>query len=150
MEKKSNESAPAQGIVASRKAADDFIRAGRRRARMDTDGFSLHNRFSKMSDEDFDKAVADGTITPDQIRSAGQYAFETWRDDVWSETDAAEEQKDPTYEEFMSDPSKYGYNEYPDDEFPNRMYRYQRDYRQRTPKDNTAVGKHPVPEGPKQ
>lgn len=142
---KKDKNQPILGIQRSRVAADDFLRAGKRRARMQNHGFDLHNRFSKMSDEDFDAAVADGTITPDQIRAAGQYAFETWRDDVWSETDDAMDQPDPTYEEFIADPSKYGYKEYPEDEFPNRMYRYQRDYQQRTRKDNTAVAKKPVP-----
>lgn len=139
-----NKRQPLLGIQRSRRAADDFLRAGRRRARRTSDGFDLHNRFSQMSDEEFDKGVADGTITPEQIRSAGQYAYENYMDDVWSETDAAETEPQPTYEQFMADPAKYGYSER--DEDPDRMYRYQRDYQRVTPKDNTAVARKPVPQ----
>lgn len=134
----------ALGILRSRRAANEFLRAGRRKARRDSDGFDLAMRFSKMSDEDFDKGVADGTITPDQIRAAGQYEYENYMDDVWSETDQAEEMPQPSYEEFLADPGKYGYSEDPNSERPRRFYRYQKDYQYKAPKDNTAVA--PVPQ----
>jgi hypothetical protein len=123
MAKKTNAKSPL-GIKASRRAASDFLRAGRRNELAKEGGFDLHNRFRDMSDEDFDRAVGDGSITQDQIRKAGEYAYNNYLDDVWSETDRAETEAEPTYEEFMANPAKYGYSERPDDEMPDRFYRY--------------------------
>ena len=95
---------------------EGFLSAGRRNeARAaaaqkggDTD-FDLADRIRRMSDEDFDKAVASGALTPEQIRRAGEYEFDTYMGDVWSESHYADEGPEPTYDEFMADPEKYGY-----------------------------------------
>lgn len=95
-------------------AVDNFLSAGQRNAARavaaqsggETD-FDLADRIRRMSDEDFDKAVADGTLTPEQIRRAGEYEFDTYMGDVWSEGDHDDE-PEPTYEEFMANPQKYG------------------------------------------
>lgn len=116
----------------SGKAVNDFLRAGRRNEERaaaaqagEETGFDLHDRFSHMSDEEFDRGVADGTITPDQIRKAGQEAYENYMLDVWSETDQAEDMPWPSYEEFMENPEKYGYTGINDDsEYPDRFERY--------------------------
>ena len=93
---------------------EGFLSAGRRNeARAaaaqkggDTD-FDLADRIRRMSDEDFDKAVASGALTPEQIRRAGEYEFDTYMGDVWSEGDHDDE-VEPTYEEFVANPQKYG------------------------------------------
>ena len=162
-----NKRQPLLGIQRSRRAADDFLRAGRRKENRGSDGFDLHNRFSQMSDEEFDKGVADGTITPEQIRKAGQYAYDNYLLDVWSEMDRAETEPEPTYEQFMENPYKYGYSER--EEYPDRLYRYNPRNRYEgstdsdvegvprrlaegvnpaatAPADNTAVAKKPVPQ----
>lgn len=119
------------GIMGSRRAADDFLRAGRRKELRAEDGWDLHNRFSQMSDEDFDRGVADGSITRDQIEKAGRNAYEDYMLDVWSETDQAEDMGGewPSYEEFMENPEKYGYDSETAarndaSEYPDRYYRY--------------------------
>lgn len=95
-------------------AVDGFLSAGRRneaRAAAAQKGedsdFDLADRIRRMSDEDFDKAVVDGTLTPEQIRRAGEYEFDTYMGDVWSEGDH-EGEAEPTYDEFVADPQKYG------------------------------------------
>lgn len=112
------------------RAVDNFLSAGRRneaRAIAAQNGgesdFDLAWRISRMSDEDFDKAVVDGTLTPEQIRRAGEYEYDTYMGDVWSEGDHDDE-AEPTYEEFMSDPAKYGAEDIEDPEFPRRFSRY--------------------------
>jgi hypothetical protein len=96
---------------------EGFLSAGRRNeARAaaaqkggDTD-FDLADRIRRMSDEDFDKAVASGELTPDQIRRAGEYDWDVYMGDVWMEGDNPDRfPVEPTYDEFMSDPAKYGY-----------------------------------------
>lgn len=111
-------------------AVDGFLSAGRRneaRAVAAKNGeesdFDLAWRISRMSDDDFDKAVVDGTLTPEQIRRAGEYEYDTYMGDVWSEGDHDDE-VEPTYEEFMSDPAKYGAEDIDDPEFPRRWGRY--------------------------
>ena len=111
-------------------AVDGFLSAGRRneaRAAAAQNGgesdFDLAWRISRMSDEDFDKAVVDGTLTPEQIRRAGEYEYDSYMGDVWSEGDHDDE-VEPTYEEFMSDPAKYGAEDIDDPEFPRRWGRY--------------------------
>lgn len=170
MAKKTKEQSPLD-IMASRKAANDFLKAGarneRRRGRSRGEGIRQWSRFSDMSDDDFDKGVADGSITPQQINDAGRYEYENWLDDVWSETDRAEDEPEPTYEQFMANPYKYGYNE--DLGAENHLYRYNpgrvpddstdatidgvpRHYAEGgmqgtpVPADNTAVAKKPKPE----
>ena len=108
------------GAERSGRAAADFLRAGRRNELAREGGFDLHSRFSQMSDEDFDKGVADGSITPEQIRKAGEYAYDTHLGDVWSEMDDNDLQPEPSYEEFMANPEKYGYNP----ESGDNMHRY--------------------------
>lgn len=112
-------------------AVDGFLSAGRRneaRAIASQNGgesdFDLAWRISRMSDEDFDKAVADGTLTPEQIRRAGEYEYDTYMGDVWMEQDENFDKPEPTYEEFMSDPAKYGAEDIDDPEFPRRFSRY--------------------------
>lgn len=98
-------------------AVDNFLSAGRRneaRAVASQNGgetdFDLASRIREMSDEDFDKAVASGELTPDQIRRAGEYDWDVYMGDVWSEGDGPDRfPVEPTYDEFMSDPAKYGY-----------------------------------------
>ena len=46
-------------------------------------------------------------LTPEQIRRAGEYEFDTYMGDVWSEGDHDGE-PEPTYDEFIADPRKYG------------------------------------------
>ena len=121
-----------QDMEKSRRAASDFLNAGRRNEERaaaaqngEETGFDLHDRVSHMSDEEFDRGVADGTITPEQIRKAGQEAYENYMLDVWSETDQAEDMPWPSYEEFMENPEKYGYTSINDDsEYPDRFERY--------------------------
>ena len=72
------------------------------------DGFDLYNRISEMTDDEFNQAVSSGEITPEQIEKAGRYAHENYLLDVWSETDRAESEPEPTYEQFIADPAKYG------------------------------------------
>lgn len=110
-----------QTIRDSRKAAADFLRAGRKQESAKEGGFDLYNRFSKMSDDEFDSGVRDGSITPQQIRKAGEYIFDVYMGDVWSEGDHDGE-AEPKYEEFMADPEKFGVVEYEAD--PWRFYRY--------------------------
>jgi hypothetical protein len=112
-------------------AVDGFLSAGRRneaRAVAAKNGeesdFDLAWRISRMSDEDFDKAVVDGTLTPEQIRRAGEYEYDTYMGDVWTEQDENFDKPEPTYEEFMSDPAKYGAEDIDDPEFPRRFSRY--------------------------
>lgn len=111
--------APQVDKTAVRKAkkspTQDFLDAARRNearatAKQNNEeaDFDIAQRVRQMSDEDFNKAVADGALTPEQIRRAGEYEWDIYMGDVWSETDAPETQKEPTYEEFMADPAKYG------------------------------------------
>ena len=122
MQQDNKKSNALQGIMGSRKAAADFLRAGRRKELKDDGGFDLHYRFRNMSDDDFYKGVADGSITPEQIRKAGEYAHDVYMGDVWTEQDENWDKPEPTYDEFIADPAKYGYEE--DTEFPERLYRY--------------------------
>ena len=140
------------GIMASRKAANRFLRAGRRNENARKGGYHQHDRFRNMSDEEFDEGVRNGTITPEQIRNAGEYAWDTWMGDVWMEDADNDDKPEPTYDEFIADPAKYGYKEYPEDDMPNRMYRYNPSHYEslvppeRQPADNTAVAKKPIPQ----
>jgi len=107
---------------------DDFLNAAKRlEAR---DAFDLAQRVRTMSDEDFEKAMADGSITPEQLRKAGEYEWDIYMGDVWSEGDHDDE-VGPTYDEFMADPAKYGAED--DDEYvkyPLRWGRYKRTIKQ--------------------
>ena len=94
-------------IQDSRKAALNFLKAGRRNELKKQSGFDLYYKFRDMSDEDFDKGVKDGSITPEQIRKAGEYAFDVYMGDVWGEGD--HDMPEPTYDEFMANPAKYDY-----------------------------------------
>lgn len=112
-------------------AVDNFLSAGYRneaRAASAQNGgesdFDLAWRIARMSDDDFDKAVADGSLTPEQIRRAGEYEFDTYMGDVWMEQDENFDKPEPTYEEFMSDPAKYGAEDIDDPEYPRRFSRY--------------------------
>lgn len=123
-----------RGRRAQKRAVDGFWRSAMRKSapkQEEESGWDLHDRFSHMSDEEFDRGVADGTITKDQIRKAGQEAYENYMLDVWSETDQADEAggKWPSYEEFYENPEKYGYTsevaaENDSSKYPDRFYRY--------------------------
>ena len=111
---KNRKSNPFGGMRQARRAVSDFLRAGRRneaRAAAAKSGgesdFDLADRIRRMSNEDFDAAVAGGKLTPEQIRRAGEYEFDTYMGDVWSEGDHDGEQE-PTYDEFIANPQKYG------------------------------------------
>lgn len=119
---KNRKSNPFGGMRQARRAVSDFLRAGRRneanRAPVkkdlvtapDTDRpGDLVDRIRNMSDADFDNAVKTGALTPEQIRKAGEYDWDTWMGDVWMETDWPDTMVEPTYDEFMADPGKYGY-----------------------------------------
>lgn len=99
-----------QTIQDSRRAADAFLRAGRRRELNEERAGDLADRFREMSDEDFDRGVADGSITPEQIRKAGEYDFDVYMGDVWVEKPENDGKPEPSYDEFMADPAKYGYD----------------------------------------
>jgi len=121
-----------KGRRAQRRAVNDFWRSAMRKGapkQEEESGRDLHDRFSHMSDEDFDKGVADGTITKEQIRKAGQDAYENYMLDVWSEQDDNDLKPWPSYEEFYENPEKYGYSketaaENDASEYPDRFYRY--------------------------
>ena len=106
-----------KGRRAARKAVDDFWRAAYRKADSPTPPLApdndspidIDNRIMEMSDEEFENAVASGELTPEQIRKAGEYAWDVYMGDVWSESHYADEGPEPTYDEFMADPEKYGY-----------------------------------------
>lgn len=115
-------------------AVDNFLSAGQRSAARaaaaksggETD-FDLAQRIRSMSDEDFDKAVANGSLTPEQIRRAGEYDWDVYMGDVWSETDNPERfPVEPTYDEFMADPAKYGYERGINEETDRAFDRYAR------------------------
>ena len=63
-----------------------------------------------LSDEDWDALMKSGQYTPEQLRQAGEYDFDTYMGDVWYETDLPDQMPEPSYDEFMTDPDKYGYN----------------------------------------
>jgi hypothetical protein len=79
-----------------------------------------------MSDEEFDSAVSTGTLTPEQIRKAGEYDWDNYMGDVWWETDLPDEMEEPTYDEFMADPAKYGYKRGINEETDRAFDRYAR------------------------
>ena len=87
---------------------DDFLEAGKRlEAR---DAARLADRVRTMSDEEFENAMESGDITPEQLRKAGEYDWDVYMGDVWGETDLPEKfNPEPTYDEFIADPDKYGY-----------------------------------------
>lgn len=112
-------------------AVRDFFRIGRKKElknkaasnkEKQESAFDLAERIREMSDEEFDNAVANGTLTPEQIRKAGEYEFDIYMGDVWVEDPDNDDKPEPTYEEFMSDPVKYGYDAYGGDEW--KFYRY--------------------------
>ena len=122
-------------IQDSRRAATDFLRAGRKRelkarglahgggARGEESVPELAQRIGDMSDEDFDRAVADGSLTPEQIRKAGEYEYDVYMGDVWVENPDNDDKPEPTYDEFIANPAKYGYNMEAD---PMKIGRYSR------------------------
>ena len=108
---------------------DDFLKAGKRKEA--ADAFDLSQRVRTMSDEDFEKAMADGSITPEQLRKAGEYDWDVYMGDVWSETDLPEQfNPEPTYDEFIADPEKYGYTRGANEELDRSFDRYKRTVKQ--------------------
>lgn len=111
---KNKRSNPFGGMRQARRAVSDFLRAGRRKEARATaaknggeDDVDLAHRIRTMSDADFDEAVKTGALTPEQIRRAGEYEYDTYMGDVWSEGDHDDE-PEPTYDEFVANPRKYG------------------------------------------
>ena len=104
---------------------EDFLRAGKvreaHRNGQEAD-FDIAQRIRSMSDEQFDDAVKSGYLTPEQIRKAGEYEYDIYMGDVWSENADNDLLPEPTYDEFMADPAKYGYEE--DPEWPLHLDRY--------------------------
>ena len=99
-------------IKKSRKAALDFLKIGRKKehknnASNNEKGIDLYYKYKDMSDDDFNKGLQDGSITPEQVRKAGEYAFDVYMGDVWSEGD--HDMPEPSYDEFMANPAKYDY-----------------------------------------
>lgn len=108
---------------------DDFLKAGKRKEA--ADAFDLANRVRTMSDEEFEKAMADGSITPEQLRKAGEYDWDIYMGDVWGETDLPEQfDPEPTYDEFIADPEKYGYTRGANEELDRSFDRYKRTVKQ--------------------
>ena len=108
---------------------DDFLKAGKRKEARDA--YDLAQRVRTMSDEDFEKAMADGTITPEQLRKAGEYDWDVYMGDVWSETDLPEQfNPEPTYDEFIADPEKYGHHRGWNEETDRAFDRYKRTVKQ--------------------
>ena len=124
---------PPGGGSGGNSAVEDFLSAGQRSAARtaaarngeETD-FDLAQRIRSMSDEDFDKAVVDGTLTPEQIRRAGEYDWDVYMGDVWSETDLPDQMPEPTYDEFIVDPERYGYQRGINEENDRAFDRYRR------------------------
>lgn len=119
------------GTQASR-AVDNFLRAGRiHEARMprgsgNPSAFDTAAKVRSMSDSEFEEALKSGSITPEQLRKAGEYDWDTYMGDVWSEGDIAEQIPEPTYDEFMADPEKYGYRRGLNEETDRSFDRYRR------------------------
>lgn len=126
------------GIAQGRRAVSDFLRAGRRKeaaqsaATPEERPSSIMDRIRNMSDDEFGEALRSGSLTPDQVRKAGEYDWDTWMGDVWSETDWPDRVAEPTYDEFMADPEKYGYERGVNEETDRAFDRYRR------------AGSHPV------
>ena len=106
---------PPGGGSRSSSAVDNFLSAGRRneaRANVAQNGgetdFDLAWRIRRMSDDEFNEALKNGSITPEQLRKAGEYEWDTYMGDVWSENADNDEVPEPTYDEFMANPEKYG------------------------------------------
>lgn len=129
---------PPGGGRAGNSAVDSFLSAGKRnearaaaRQNNEETDFDLAQRIRSMSDEDFDKAVVDGSLTPEQLRRAGEYDWDTYMGDVWSETDLPEQfNPEPTYDEFIADPEKYGYRRGLNEETDKAFDRYKRTVKQ--------------------
>ena len=107
---------------------DDFLKAARRKEA--ADAIDTEQKVFNMSDEDFEQAMRDGTITPEQLRKAGEYTWDIWMGDVWSETDLPDQMAEPTYDEFIADPEKYGYTRGDYEEQDRAFDRYKRTIKQ--------------------
>ena len=115
-------------IMTSRAAALGFLKAGRKaehkKAALPSEkkesGFALYDRLRHMSEDDFNAGVQNGSITPEQRRRAGEYFYDMWMGDVWGEGDHNE--PEPTFEEFMANPAKYGVEE--NDQDPWNVHRF--------------------------
>lgn len=136
---KNRKSSPFGGMRQAGRAVADFLRAGRRNeARAAAangggeTGFDLAQRIRNMSDDEFGEALRSGALTTDQVRKAGEYDWDTWMGDVWSETDWPDKFAEPTYDEFMADPAKYGYERGINEETDRAFDRYRR------------AGSHPI------
>ena len=92
--------------------ADDFLKAAKRKEAHDA--ATLADRVRTMSDAEFNEALKNGAITPEQLRKAGEYEWDTYMGDVWMENADNDLLPEPTYDEFMADPEKYGYVNHPD------------------------------------
>ena len=122
---------PKGGGSRSGRAVDNFLRAGRvqetRKADPNAEAhrtYDLADKVRYMSDEEFDNALKSGAITPEQLRKAGEYEWDVYMGDVWSETDLPDQMPEPSYDEFMANPEKYGYTPGVNDELDRAFSRY--------------------------
>ena len=127
---KNKKSNPFGGMRQAGRAVSDFLRAGRRKearqeaAAKEEHPVNLIERIRNMSDDEFGDALRSGALTTDQVRKAGEYDWDNWMGDVWSETDWPDKVAEPTYDEFMADPEKYGYERGVNEETDRAFDRY--------------------------
>lgn len=50
-------------------------------------------------------------LDPEALRKEGMNEFDTWMADVWMENPENDDKPEPTYDEFLADPAKYGASE---------------------------------------
>lgn len=125
------------GGVRGRNAVNNFLSAGQRneaRAAARQNGgeapIDIADRIRQMSDEEFENAMKTGAITPEQLRQAGEYDWDVYMGDVWGETDLPEQLGEPTYDEFIADPEKWGHKRGLNDETDRAFDRYKRTVKQ--------------------
>ena len=125
------------GVRGSSRAVDDFLSAGKRneeryvaKERGEVSPFDIAQKVRTMSDEEFEKAMADGSITPEQLRKAGEYDWDVYMGDVWIENPDNEDAYEPDYDEFVADPEKYGYHRGWNEDDDRAFDRYKRTVKQ--------------------
>ncbi len=126
---KNKKASPFGGMRQASQAVSDFLRAGRRKEAGKRDSgesaFDLMNRIRGMSDDEFGEALRTGALTADQVRKAGEHDWDVYMGDVWSEGDGPDRfPVEPTYDEFMAEPEKYGYRRGVNEETDRAFDRY--------------------------
>lgn len=109
---------------------DDFLKAAKRKEAHDAVDLAVKVR--DMSDEEFENAMKSGEITPEQLRKAGEYDWDVYMGDVWIENPDNEERfnPEPTYDEFIADPEKWGHHRGWNEEQDRAFDRYKRTVKQ--------------------